>query len=75
MSSRLAGNVLRTFSWRFAYYYEAIADFDLFICHFHFSELGSLDDLNVFNKSSIVRALLAEMLNMKIDQNSINGNE
>jgi hypothetical protein len=52
---------------------EAICDKDLFIYHCFFGEPGSLNDINILQKSSIVAALLTQELPLTVPRYDING--
>jgi len=53
---------------------EAIVDPDLYFWHVFFGEPGSLNDLNVLGKSSIVTSLLNGTFDIEIPQYVLNGN-
>jgi hypothetical protein len=52
---------------------EAISDPDLYIWYCHFGEPGSLNDLNVLDKSSIVLAINNQSFDTKVETYIING--
>jgi hypothetical protein len=52
---------------------EAIADPDLYIWYYFFGEAGSLNDINILNKSTIVRSILDGSFNLKTEPYTING--
>ena len=52
---------------------EAIADHRKYIWYANFGDAGSLNDLNVLDKSSIVGALIGGSLSLSIDEYKING--
>lgn len=52
---------------------EAITDPDLYFWHVFFGEPGSLNDLNVLGKSSIVTSLLNGTFDLKIPEYKLNG--
>ena len=54
---------------------EAISDADRYLWYCNFGDAGSLNDLNVLDKSSIIAALLAGKLDLKIEPYTINGKE
>jgi len=54
---------------------EAIADDSCFIWFVNFGDPGSLNDINVLDKSSIVGALIKGQLDLKTEPYTINGNE
>lgn len=51
---------------------EAVCDADLYIWYFFFGQPGSLNDINIINKSSILGAILTNEFNTKIDEYKIN---
>ena len=52
---------------------ELIYDPDLYLWYIFFGKPGSLNDLNILNKSSIVEAILTQKFDMQIDKYEING--
>jgi hypothetical protein len=52
---------------------EAIADLDLYCWYIHFGEAGTLNDTNVFDKSSIVASILDGSFDLKCEDYIING--
>ena len=54
---------------------EAISDHRRYIWYANFGDPGSLNDLNILDKSSIVGAMLRGELNITIDPYTINNNE
>ena len=54
---------------------EAIADHRRYIWYANFGDPGSLNDLNVLSRSSIVGAMLCGDLDITIDPYTVNGNE
>jgi len=52
---------------------EAIADADTYIWYHFFGEPGSLNDLNVLDKSSIVGSIISGKFDIKVDPYIING--
>jgi hypothetical protein len=52
---------------------EAIADPDLYIWYSFFGKAGSLNDINILNKSSIVAAILNGSFNLQTRPYTING--
>lgn len=52
---------------------EAIADPDLYIWYSFFGEPGSLNDINILNKSSIVASILNGSFNLQTTPYTING--
>jgi Plant transposon protein len=52
---------------------EAIADHRKYFWCINFGDPGSLNDINVLDKSSIVGALLTRKLSLKIDEYILNG--
>jgi hypothetical protein len=52
---------------------EAIADPDLYIWYYFFGEAGSLNDINILNKSSIVGSILHGSFDLKTEPYTING--
>ena len=52
---------------------ESIADFRRYLWYVNFGDPGSLNDLNVLDKSSIVGAMLSGKLDMKTNEYEING--
>jgi Plant transposon protein len=54
---------------------EAIADHRRYIWAANFGDPGSLNDLNVLDKSSIIGAMLSGEFRIDIDKYSINNNE
>lgn len=54
---------------------EAIADCDGYIWYVFFGEPGSLNDLNVLDKSSIVSGILTGDFNLRVDPYTINGRQ
>jgi hypothetical protein len=52
---------------------ESIGDFRRYLWHVNFGDPGSLNDLNVLDKSSIVGAMLSGNLDLKTDEYHING--
>jgi Plant transposon protein len=53
---------------------EAIADHRKYFWYANFGDAGSLNDINVLDKSSMVGAMLSGTLSIKIDDYEINGN-
>ena len=53
---------------------EAICDPDLFIYFSFFGSPGSLNDINILNKSTIVSALLSRRFDLKTESYTINNN-
>lgn len=53
---------------------ESIGDFRKYLWYVNFGDPGSLNDLNVLDKSSIVGAMLSGKLDLKTDEYEINGN-
>jgi hypothetical protein len=53
---------------------EAICDPNLYIWYHFFGEPGSLNDLNILGKSSIVGAILTQSFDTSVEAYSINGN-
>jgi hypothetical protein len=51
---------------------EAIADADLYIWYYFFGEAGSLNDINILNKSTIVGSILNGTFDLKIQPYTIN---
>jgi hypothetical protein len=51
---------------------EAIANADLYIWYYFFGESGSLNDINILNKSTIVGSILNGTLDLKITPYTIN---
>jgi hypothetical protein len=54
---------------------EAIADFDTYLWYTFFGEPGSLNDLNILDKSTIVEAIMTRSFDIKIPPYTINGTE
>ena len=54
---------------------ESIADDSCYMWFVNFGDPGSLNDINVLDKSSIVGALISGQLNLKTEKYAINGNE
>jgi hypothetical protein len=54
---------------------EAIADHRRYFWYINFGDPGSLNDINVLDKSSIVGALLSGRLSLRTDTYTINGND
>jgi hypothetical protein len=54
---------------------EAVADCDGYIWYIFFGEPGSLNNLNVLNKSSIVSGILTGDFNVRVDPYTINGRQ
>lgn len=54
---------------------ESIADHRRYIWYSNFGDPGSLNDLNVLDKSSIVGAMLSGDLDIRCDPYTINGTE
>ena len=54
---------------------EAISDHRRYIWYSNFGDPGSLNDINVLDKSSIVGAMLAGTLDISIEEYDINGND
>ena len=54
---------------------EAVADHRRYIWYSNFGDPGSLNDLNVLGKSSIVGSMLNGTLDLRVQPYSINGNE
>jgi hypothetical protein len=52
---------------------EAIADCDRYLWYVNFGDPGSLNDLNILDKSLIVGALLNGSLDLKVPEYTING--
>jgi hypothetical protein len=52
---------------------EAIADADLYIWYHFFGEAGSLNDINILNKSSILGSILDGSFDLKTNPYTING--
>jgi hypothetical protein len=52
---------------------EAIADPDLYIWYSFFGEAGSLNDINILNKSSIVASILDGSFNLQTTPYTVNG--
>jgi hypothetical protein len=52
---------------------EAIADADLYIWYHFFGEAGSLNDINILNKSSILGSILDGTFDLKSNPYTING--
>lgn len=52
---------------------EAICGPDLFIWYFFFGEAGSLNDINILDRSSIVGSILNQTFNTKVPPYTING--
>lgn len=52
---------------------EAIADCDSYIWYVFFGEPGSLNDLNVLDKSSIVSGILTGDFDLKVPPYTVNG--
>jgi hypothetical protein len=52
---------------------EAIADADLYIWYHFFGEAGSLNDINILNKSSILGLILDGSFDLKTNPYTING--
>jgi hypothetical protein len=52
---------------------EAIADCDQYLWYINFGSPGSLNDINVLDKSSIVGAMMCGKLNIKVPEYTING--
>lgn len=52
---------------------EAIADADTYIWYAFFGEYGSLNDLNILDKSSIVGAILSGTFDISVDPYTVNG--
>jgi hypothetical protein len=52
---------------------EAICDAHMYIWYFHFGEPGSLNDINMLDKSSIVGSILTQNFDTNIKEYSING--
>jgi len=52
---------------------ESIADFRRYLWYVNFGDPGSLNDLNVLDKSSIVGAMLSGNLDLRSEQYKING--
>jgi hypothetical protein len=53
---------------------EAVADGSCYFWHINFGDPGSLNDINVLDKSSIVASILNGTLNIKTNAYEINGN-
>lgn len=51
---------------------EAIADCDLYCWYLHFGEAGTLNDINVLDKSSIVASILDGTFDLKCEEYTIN---
>lgn len=54
---------------------EAISDPFLYIWYFHFGEPGSLNDLNILDKSTIVGHILDQSFDTRVDPYTINRHE
>ena len=52
---------------------EALVDPDLYIWYFNFGAPGSLNDINILDRSSIVGALLLGQFNGKVPEYTVNG--
>ena len=52
---------------------EAVCDPNLYIWHSYFGDAGSLNDINVLDKSGIVQSILNGTLDLKTDLYTING--
>ena len=52
---------------------EAICDPHLYLWYFHWGEAGSLNDLNILDRSTIVEKILNQEFNTRVDPYSING--
>ena len=52
---------------------EAICDPELYMWYFHFGEPGSLNDTNILDRSIIVEAILAQIMNTQVEPYAING--
>ena len=52
---------------------EAICDAHLYIWYFNFGEPGSLNDINMLDRSSIVGSILTQNFNTKVNEYDING--
>ena len=52
---------------------EALVDPELFIWYFNFGTPGSLNDINVLDRSNIVASLISGTFDMKIPGYKING--
>ena len=52
---------------------EALVDPDLYIWYFNFGAPGSLNDINILDRSSIVGELLSGQFDGKVSQYAING--
>lgn len=53
---------------------ESIGDFGRYLWHVNFGDPGSLNNLNVLDKSSVIGAMLSGNLDLKMDGYEINGN-
>jgi len=52
---------------------EAICDPHLYLWHFHWGEAGSLNDLNILDRSTIVEKIINQEFNTRVPPYSING--
>ena len=52
---------------------EAIADVDSYIWYAFFGELGSLNDMNILDKSSIVGSILDGTFDLSVEPYTVNG--
>ena len=52
---------------------EAVCDSEIYFWYVFFGEPGSLNDLNVLGKSTIVGSILSQEFDMKIDEYRVNG--
>ena len=52
---------------------EAICDPELYMWYIHFGEPGSLNDINILDRSTIVGAILAQTMNTQVEPYLING--
>jgi len=52
---------------------EAIADPDTYLLYIHFGEPGSLNNINILGKSSIIGSIMDGSFNAKVWEYNING--
>ena len=53
---------------------EAICDPNMYIWYFNFGHPGSLNDINILDKSTIVGSILNQTFNTTVEEYTINGN-